>query len=343
MSDVRIIGLIAAGVLLIWAITARRRSTLSRGELLGWTIGAIAVAALSTFPVLAEPFRALFRLENRLFALLVAAVLLLFGLRVRDRIALARIEERLGELVRNLAAKDVLHVEETDANEPRLTIVIPAYNEEEALQGVLGELPGEVAGLSVRPVVVVDGSEDETEKVARRGGYDVAVHSINRGQGDALRTGFRVALRKGASVVVTMDADGQHAPSDLEALVKPIVADEADYVQGSRFLGTYDDAGGARDAGIRFFTRLINLCGGTKITDCTNGFRAIRADQLALLRLEEDRFSAPELILESARHGLRMKEVPVHIRRRGHGESKKPRRLGYPIGFLASIIKVWLR
>ena len=343
MIDVRFIGVVGGALIALWAFNARRRTRLSRGELIGWYGAAVAVAALSLYPVLAEPFRVLLRLENRLFAVLVAAVLVLFTLRLRDRAALARVEERFGELVRNLASQHLFHVEEDDDVDPWAAVIIPAYNEEDALRGVLNELPGSVAGLRVRPIVVVDGSEDETEEVARRAGYDVAVHPVNRGQGDALRTGFRVAMRRGATVVVTMDADGQHCPDDLEALVKPIVADQADYVQGSRFLGEYDDAGGARDVGIRAFTRVINTLGGTKITDCTNGYRAIRTEHLAMLRLEEDRFSAPELIMESARHGLRMQEVAVHIRRRSHGESKKPRRLGYPLGFLYVIVKVWLR
>lgn len=343
MIDVRFVGVVGGLIITVWAFRARHRSRLSRGELLGWCGAGITFAALSLFPVLAEPFRALFRLENRLFAVLVAAVLGLFTLRLRDRSAMARMEERFGELVRNLASQHLFHLEEDEDTDPWLAVIIPAYNEEDALRGVLTELPKQVAGLKVRPIVVVDGSEDETEKVARRAGYDVAVHPVNRGQGDALRTGFNVAIRRGASVVVTMDADGQHSPDDLEALVKPVAADQADYVQGSRFLGVYDDAGGARDLGIRMFTRVINTLGKTAITDCTNGFRAIRAEHLAMLRLEEDKFSAPELIMESARKNLRMQEVAVHIRRRSHGESKKPRRLGYPLGFLYVIVKVWLR
>ena len=131
----------------------------------------------------------------------------------------------------------------------------------------------------------------------------------NRGQGDALRTGFALALERKAAIVVTMDADGQHRPEDLPELLAPILADEADYVQGSRYLGEYDDAGGARDLGIRVFTRLINATSGAGITDCTNGFRAIRGESLARLRLEEPRFSAAELIMESARQGLRIREV----------------------------------
>jgi hypothetical protein len=147
----------------------------------------------------------------------------------------------------------------------------------------------------------------------------------------------------GAEVVMTMDADGQHRPDQMIDLVTPIVDDRADYVQGSRFRGHYDDQGGARDLGIRGFTALINRVGRTDITDCTNGFRAIRAKSLATMQLTEPRFSAPEIIIEASRNGLRILEVPVHIRRRSHGESKKPRRLSYPLGFLGVIVRTTRR
>jgi hypothetical protein len=79
------------------------------------------------------------------------------------------------------------------------------------------------------------------------------------------------------------------------------------------------------------------------ITDCTNGFRAIRGEALSKLHLSEDRFNAPELIMEAARQGLRIQEVPVTIVSRAAGESKKPPRLGYPLGFLRTIVQTWLR
>ena len=122
-----------------------------------------------------------------------------------------------------------------------------------------------------------------------------------------------------------MDADGQHDPAELPDLVGPVLADEADYVQGSRFLGEYDDAGGARHLGIMGFTALINMLAGTEVTDCTNGYRAIAASGLGRMRLVEDRFSASEIIIEAAACGLRMREVPVHIRGREVGETRKPR------------------
>ena len=248
--------------------------------------------------------------------------------------------------VRAAAVDDALadHPEAGDrSDEPMLAVVMAAYNESGSVGPVLGTLPAILCGLRVCPVVIDDGSTDDTREEARQAGAVVGTHRHNLGQGDALRTGFALAGRLGARVVVTMDADGQHDPADLPALVGPVVAGEADYVQGSRFLGRYDDAGGARDLGIRGFTRLIAFLSHTPITDCTNGYRAVDGPSLARLQLVEDRFSAPEILIQAAGHGLRIREVPVHIRSREVGESKKPRGLGYPLGFLGAIVRSWVR
>jgi glycosyltransferase involved in cell wall biosynthesis len=226
---------------------------------------------------------------------------------------------------------------------PLLAVVMAAYDEAGSIGTLLASLPEQVCGLRVCRVVVDDGSTDETAELAREAGAVVGRHRRNLGQGDALRTGFAIAQRLDARVVVTMDADGQHDPAELPALVGPIVAGDADYVQGSRFLGTYDDAGGARDVGIRGFTQLIRLLTGTEITDCTNGFRAIDGAALARLQLVEDRFSASEILIQAAGHGLRIREVPVHIRSREVGSSKKPRGLRYASGFLGAIVRSWAR
>jgi glycosyltransferase involved in cell wall biosynthesis len=231
----------------------------------------------------------------------------------------------------------------TEAPRPFLAVVLAAYNEQASIGPVLRSLPDTVCGLPTRPVVVDDGSSDRTADEARAAGALVCTHRRNLGQGDALRTGFALARRLGAAVVVTMDADGQHDPAELPDLVGPVVAGEADYVQGSRFRGSYDDAGGARDLGIRGFTWLIRLLTRAPITDCTNGYRAIDGPGLDRLQLVEDRFSASEILIQAAGHGLRIHEVPVHIRSREIGESKKPRGLGYATGFLGAIVRSWAR
>jgi glycosyltransferase involved in cell wall biosynthesis len=228
-------------------------------------------------------------------------------------------------------------------NEPFVAIVMSALNEGDSIVGVLQALPRLVCDLPVRAIVVDDGSTDDTAALAAQAGAIVARHEHNLGQGDGLRTGFALALELGATVVVTTDADGQHDPAELPQLVGPVVAGVADYVQGSRFLGRYDDAGGRRHAGIKGFTVLINRLAGTDITDCTNGFRALRASGLARMHLVEDRFSASEIIIQAAACGLRMIEVPVHIRSRDAGASRKPGGLRYPIGYLGAILKAWGR
>jgi len=340
---VRIVGLIVGLIVITIGILGRRRGRLSRGDAILWVSLGIAVGLLSVVPGAADLAASLLLLENRLFAVLVVSVGVLFVLFLRQRTRIRVVEQRFGDLVRNLAIRDFQQGLAADDHVPTVGVIIAAFNEEEAIGGVLTDLPAEVEGHKVDPIVVVDGGTDATEAVVARAGYSVATHPVNRGQGDALRTGFAIALARGDDVIVTMDADGQHRPDELPALVKPIVAGEADYVQGSRFLGDYDDAGGTREYGIKLFTKVINVLSNAGITDCTNGYRAIRADSLARLDLVEDRFSAAEIIMEAASKDLRMQEVPVHIQSRSHGESKKPKRLAYPLGYLRVVFGVWLR
>jgi glycosyltransferase involved in cell wall biosynthesis len=275
----------------------------------------------------------------------VTALLLVWLARelMAERARRRSVDRQLGDLVRANALEGVDDEQRERFTTPEIAIVIAALNEEDAIAAVLDALPTELCGHGVTPIVVVDGGNDDTAGVVTRAGHVAVRHEINRGQGDALCTGFALALERGASIVVTMDADGQHRPDELPLLIEPILAGEADYVQGSRYLGQYDDAGGARDLGIRAFTTLINTTSGAGVTDCTNGFRAIRGEALARLRLQEPRFSAAELIMESARRDLRIREVPVHIQSRSHGESKKPQRLAYPIGYLGTIVRSWRR
>lgn len=340
---VRVFGLVLGLLILGLAVALRARRRTSRADTTLLVLAGFGTILLSVVPTAADLLGSVFRLPNRLSATLVAAVVILSAVLIRTRSRLHLLEQRFGLLVRNSAVKSFHEEHDRPDHLETAAVVIAAFNEEEAIGGVLQDLPGEVEGYELDPIIVVDGSDDDTETVVRRAGYSVATHRVNRGQADALRTGFAIALRRGADIVITMDADGQHRSDQLKVLLAPILRGEADYVQGSRFLGDYDESGSVRDYGIRFFTKVINFLGGTEITDCTNGFRAIRAEKLALLDLREDVFNGPEIIMESAMKGLRMVEVPVHIRSRTHGESKKPPRLGYPLGFLGTILRVWMR
>lgn len=338
-----LVGIVAGLALILYAINKYQRRRYSKQDLLVSVLVGGAIFLLAVNPALGDIPAKLLGMQTRWFAVLFVSniVMLLLFFYVLNKAN--RANREIGRLVRALAAKEYLRTFAGIAGERTIIVVIPAYNEEDAIAGVLNKMPKELFDYCVHPVVVVDGATDNTEAVVRRENYLVASHIVNRGQGDALRTGFEIALAEGAAIVMTMDADGQHRVEDMGLLVKPIIEDKADFVMGSRFLGAYEDRGGARHLGILGFTWMINSLGKVNITDCTNGFRAIRANQLAKLDLREDRFNAPELIMEAARHKLRILEVPVTIARRAAGESKKPRSFRYPLGFFRTIMEVWLR
>ncbi len=343
MRNLQWAGVLASMALAAFSIVQFRRKSFSRLNLLTGLAISLALLVIAIFPQAIDPFRTLLMMENRWFSVTFLAVVLLYVLYLSALGRISAMNTKLGELVRALAKAECQQNGQEGAAQDKIAVVIPAYNEERAIRGVLTQLPKSLLGLAVEPIVVVDGGKDHTEEIARQEGYLVAPHRVNRGQGDALRTGFDVALSRGAAIVMTMDADGQHRAEDMASLVQPVLDGKADFVMGSRFLGEYEERGGWRHSGIVFFTKLINLLTGLQLTDCTNGFRAIRASELSKIELREDRFNAPELIMEAARHGLRLQEVPVTILKRTAGQSKKPPRLGYPLGFLATIIKVWLR
>jgi hypothetical protein len=326
----------------------RYRGGGSRLDLLVSLLIALGVVLVSVVPQLFEPVSRLLGLENRAFALLGLANLLLFALFLN---LLGRVREagrRSGEIVTGLAVREysekyLSDQERAEGHPDEILIVVPAYDEEGGIQGVLRRIPDEVLGHEVKTVVVDDGSNDATAAIARAEGVPVVTHVVNRGQGDALRTGFAIAQTERSQVVVNLDADGQYKPEELDRLVKPIIEGKADFVLGSRFMGFYEEAGSVRHVGVVFFSRMISLLTGVKVSDCTNGYRAIRVSELHKLNLREDRFNANEIILEALKHKLRFEQVPVSMMSRAAGETKKPAKLAYPLGVFRVIISTWLR
>lgn len=332
--------LVVALVTFLWGFE-RYRTTFSKTEFGVATLIAVAVLALGVFPDVfllvaeflnvSETFRAVQITANVAFVFLLLYVISMINDANRS----------VADLTRGLTVQQAPL--EADAPEGSVYVVIPAYNEADTIGEVLDSLPGTVLGYAVQAVVVSDGSRDRTTQAASDRGAIVVEHPLNQGQGGALKTGFEIARRHGADVVVTMDADGQHPADQLDDLLGPIADDEADYVLGSRYRGT-DQSGNSltRKGGIRTFTWVINRLAKTDISDCTNGFRAIRGSRLGELTLTEERFSAPELIIESRKNGLRIKEVPVTILERDAGETKKPG-LGYAVGLARTILVTWIR
>lgn len=348
LDHVRIAGVIVALAIAAYGLIKYRAGGWRRFDLLLAFAIALGVGVVSLYSEVGDFFTGLFGLENRAFALLSFATLLLFGLFLYMLGQVRTANRRSGEIVTALAAQQ--YKERYGSHEPvaedrkgRILVIVPAYNESGGINEVLSRVPTELLGYEVKTVVVDDGSDDDTADIALRRGFPVAAHVVNRGQGDALRTGFEIARLEGADIAVNLDADCQYMPEEMERLIKPIDDGEADFVLGSRFRGHYEEAGSVRHIGVVFFSHMISLLTRTRITDSTNGYRAVRGSELAKLDLREESFSATELILEALRNKLRFHEVPVTMLRRAEGESKKPPRLRYPLGVFRVIISTWLR
>ena len=204
-----------------------------------------------------------------------------------------------------------------------VAIVIAAYNEEGAIGPVIEALPGEVCGLATVAVVVADGCADGTVAEARAAGAMVCDVPVNRGQGAALRLGYRLAREGGADYIVTTDADGQYNPAEIERVLAPVVGGAADFVTGSRRLGSQETKDMIRRTGVRFFAGTVSMLTGQKISDTTFGLRAMRAEVTGAVQLEQPQYQASELLIGVITHGYKVAEVPATIRRRRVGESKK--------------------
>jgi hypothetical protein len=338
-------GMFALGFFLTAAWRYRRRQISRLNLIISWGIS-FAVVLLAIDPGFFNFVFDVFpdQTNRRFIAVLFIAATLLFFLFLRVQ-AQADVNERSIRLL-----VEALGLERFDWSRaatlpdgPRLVTVSPAFNEAENVAGVVKSIPSMVEGYHVVPLVVSDGSDDRTAEVAREAGAFVAELPIRRGGGLALRVGYEVALKLGADIVVTLDADGQHLPEEIPVVIAPILAGEADYVNGSRLLGYFEKESTIRHLGVHFFSWLVTILTGTRVTDISSGFRAARADLLRDLVLEQDQFWTSEILIEALRHRAKIVEVPITILARKGGKSKKPKSLRYGWNFSKVIIQTWLR
>ncbi len=229
---------------------------------------------------------------------------------------------------------------------PRVLVVIPAHDERESLPGTLAELAAVAPGLD--RLVVDDGSRDGTAVVARAHGVPVLCHPFNLGVGPALQTAFRWALAHGYDIAVQLDADGQHDPAGLAALLEPVRAGRCDVSIGSRYVRRSGyRAPLARRAGMVLFSALVSAALGTRITDTTSGFRAYGRRVMEACRHDFPwDFPDAPLLIRLGRLGFRLEEVPVEMRERRAGRSfyTLGRSLYYPYqNLLASLMALLQR
>jgi hypothetical protein len=344
VTALRGVGLLAALAIVAYAVL-RRRSLRNADVLilLAAGVGLALVAGTEVTDRLLSAFSFEKGNGGRILGLAVFAIFVLFGLILRALSQAARNARQLSAVLEGLAWEEFRQAGLPEGFRGKAAILVPAYNEAESIGYVLDRMPAEVCGMPTAVLVVDDGSKDGTGDVAAEHGAVVARHVINRGGGAALRTGYRLMVESGAEVVVTLDADGQHLPSEMERLVRPVLDGEVDVAHGSRVLGRADRNHFARELGIVFFNRLVSLITRTRVTDCSNGYRAVRAAVLPQLVLRQEQFHTSEFMIEAIKRGIPAKEVPITVERRRHGHSKKPAVFRYGMGFANAIVRAWLR
>jgi hypothetical protein len=344
LSALRAVGLILSVCVIVFAI--RRRRSLRNVDVLILLFAGLALAIVSatnaTDAVL-EFFAFKRGGGGRILGLAVFAIIVLFLLTVRSLWQTSKVDRELTAVLEGIAWEEFRQAGLPERFRDKVAIVIPAYNEEDNLATVLARIPQEVCGVETAVLVVDDGSRDRTGDIARAHGAAVARHVINRGGGAALRTGYRLTADSGSQVVVTLDADGQHLPEEMSRLVKPVLDGEVDVAHGSRVLGHAEPNHYAREMGIVFFNRLVSFITRTRVSDCSNGYRAVRASVLPQLVLRQEQFHTSEFMIEAIKRGVPAREVPVTVAARLHGHSKKPAVLRYGLGFANAIVRAWLR
>ncbi len=189
-------------------------------------------------------------------------------------------------------------------------VVVPAYNEEKTLPSVLNDLLRYFRKDEI--VVVNDGSRDRTRAIAESYGVRVLNHLVNRGLGGALGTGIAFAIRKGAELILTFDADGQHLVSDALRVMRPVAEGKADFAVGSRLKGDTSEMPLIKKFGNFVLDVITAIFAGRYVSDSQSGLRCFNKECASKIRITCDRYAvSSELIIEASKHRCRIVEVPI--------------------------------
>ena len=193
----------------------------------------------------------------------------------------------------------------------KITIGIPAYNEEKNIAGIITKLKKYTNDI----IVCDDGSNDLTKEIAEGLGATVISHKTNKGYGAAINSLFLKAKELKTEVLVTFDADGQHRIEDIPIVTEPIKNNEAELVIGSRFLDTKsEDMPNYRKVGIKIITKVTNLSIKEKLTDSQSGFRAYSKKSLQeILPADEGMGVSTEILIKASNLELKIAEVPIQV------------------------------
>jgi glycosyltransferase involved in cell wall biosynthesis len=224
----------------------------------------------------------------------------------------------------------------------KVLVTITVFNEQKNIETVLRNIPTEYDVL-----VVDDGSTDRTVEISKKLGAKVAIHPVNLKQGPAVITSFKIGLMEDYDMLIEMDGDGQHDPKDIPKFVEALKNSAYDVIVGSRILGQdYKTAPFLRRTVLPHLTSLINRLTGYQMTDSMCGFRAFRVSSLRkvieeLENMFEPQYLAAEMFIRFAHAGLTVTEIPIELKERTSGKSRKGT-MRYGWGVSRAILKTFL-
>ena len=200
-------------------------------------------------------------------------------------------------------------------------VIIPAYNEAASIINTVNDIKLNAPGFDY--IIINDGSKDNTAKVCAENGINHLNLSMNLGIGGAVQTGYMYAYRNQYDIAVQFDGDGQHDAAFLDIMCKEITEEKCDLVVGSRFIEKEGfQSSGLRRFAIRYFTFLIEILTGSKITDPTSGLRMCNSKIIEKFAMEYPKdYPEPETTVSVLKDKFKVCEMPVVMKERGEGKS----------------------
>lgn len=206
----------------------------------------------------------------------------------------------------------------------KLIVIIPAFNEEKTIEGVIKEIPRGINGIAdVKIFIINDGSTDSTEKISLSAGADMIVNNKqNIGLAKTFERGIEAALAAGADIIVNTDADGQYNQSEIPKLIAPIMEKRADIVIGDRQIKKLNFMKPGNKYGNMLGSWVLRKLTNSNINDASSGFRAFSADAARRLNIYYTHTYTHETIIQAIYKKMKIVEIPIEFRERKDGKSK---------------------
>ena len=235
-------------------------------------------------------------------------------------------------------------IEKKVSGAAKIAVIIPAYNEEKTIGGVISGIKQVLPYADI--VVIVDKSKDQTVKIAQDMGATVIRLPLKMGMGCAVQAGCKYACRKGYDFLIRMDSDGQHVPAEINKLLLPVLQKGADLTIGSRYLDQTDYRSPFVRRGVMvFLAYLVSWIYGKKFTDTTSGFKAMNRNVIKFLAEHYPSIGGTPTLIVLKWAGFSIKEVPVFMRQRETGDSyfTSTRKIAYMSRVLVELLALLVK